>query len=78
MTASNSKTTAMGLERMKIAFDSTYHWDFSAPILDAEVYHGDADESRLRVWCDHCQRWHYHGRDQGIERPTVMTRNHLL
>lgn len=33
----------------------------TAPTLDAEVYHGDAGEIRLRIWCEHCVIWHYHG-----------------
>ncbi|WP_436715076.1 hypothetical protein U8335_20365 [Roseiconus lacunae] len=50
---------------MKIAFDSTFHWDFNAPTLDAEIFTGEAGERRFRVWCDHCQVWHYHGPRSG-------------
>ncbi len=33
-----------------------------APILRAERY---APDGALRVWCVHCQRWHYHGKGEG-------------
>lgn len=44
---------------MKIAFDSTYHWDFDAPTLPAELVEVNGAK-RLRVWCDHCHRFHFH------------------
>ncbi len=35
---------------MKIVFDSTYHWDFDAPTLDAEMHRDDGGVVRLRVF----------------------------
>ncbi|MEM6468067.1 MAG: hypothetical protein AAF802_00755 [Planctomycetota bacterium] len=46
---------------MKIAFDSTYHWDFGAPTLQAEMHTDGDGVTRLRVFCPHCEVWHYHG-----------------
>jgi hypothetical protein len=31
------------------------------PILNAIIY----DEFHVKVWCEHCNTWHYHGRKGG-------------
>jgi len=50
---------------MKIAFDSTYHWDFSAPTFEAESVLIDGYIHRYRVECPYCKIYHFHGPRDG-------------
>ena len=50
---------------MKICFDSTSIWDYSALTLVAESVLLDGFILRYRVWCPHCADYHYHGPRNG-------------
>ena len=41
-----------------------YHYDPAAPTLTAQP-HVDGERELWRIWCQHCDQWHYHGRGRG-------------
>lgn len=41
-----------------------YHYEPTTPTLTAEPF-TDGERELWRVWCDHCDEWHYHGPARG-------------
>lgn len=45
---------------MRLIHDPRYYWRDDASNLTAELIESKG-AMRLRVWCDHCGRYHFHG-----------------
>ncbi len=49
---------------MKVPISDHAHIDLSAPVLTAEPVEVDG-VTKYRVWCKHCEIWHFHGPMEG-------------
>ena len=56
---------APGAMKIVISDMPPYFLDLDAPTVPAYQHHGEDGRTLWGMWCDYCQRWHWHGQGEG-------------